>query len=64
MEEAGLRQRVTKETTTLAVGSAARLMGIDAVYAARKGISSIYLTDAGAELVLILLWGWICSRSK
>ncbi len=50
--------------TTLAVGSAAGLMGIDCVYVARRRISPIYLADAGAQLALILLWGWIRLRSK
>ncbi len=61
---AGWRRRTTKEMTTLALGSAAGLMGIDAVYVARRRISPIYLADAGAELALILLWGWIRLRPK
>ncbi len=61
---AGLWRRTTKELTTLAVASAAGLTGIDAVYVARRRILPIYLADAGAELALILLWGWIRLGSK
>lgn len=51
-----LRRAPSPEIFLLAVGSALALMLVDVVYVARKVISPIYLADAGAELILILLW--------
>ncbi len=61
---AGLRRRTTPEISTLAVGSAAGLGAIDVVYAARRRIRPIYLADAGAELALVALWGWLHLKAR
>ncbi|WP_426749714.1 hypothetical protein [Myxococcus sp. Y35] len=45
--------RVTPELRKLAVGSAASLLVIDIVYAARRRISPVYLGDAAIEAALI-----------
>ncbi|MGH2369833.1 MAG: hypothetical protein ACRDI2_16755 [Chloroflexota bacterium] len=65
---AGARGRVSPaggvEVPLLAVGSAAALAGIDAVYVAKRRISPIYLLDAVAEVILIAGWaiGWRLGR--
>ena len=56
---AGLRRQTAPEIPLLAVGSAAGLAGIDIVYVAKKRISSIYLLDAAAELLLIAGWTFV-----
>lgn len=53
---AGWRRRVPPEIPVLAVGSAAGLAAIDVVYVAKGRISPIYLLDALAEAVLIVVW--------
>lgn len=54
---AGLKKRIHPETTLLALGSAAGLAFIDIYYAAViDRIYDIYLLDALAEIILILLW--------
>lgn len=40
----------------LAIGSALGLAGIDLVYALGGRISPVYLLDAGAEILLAVLW--------
>jgi hypothetical protein len=50
---AALRDRVTPEILTIAVGSAAGLGAIDIVYAARGRIAPAYLIDAGVQAGLI-----------
>ncbi len=40
----------------LAVGSALGLTAIDVIYVLKRVISPIYLLDAAAEVVLIVLW--------
>ena len=52
----GLRQRISPETSVLAIGSAAGLTGIDVIYSARGRISRVYLLDALAEVGLASLW--------
>ncbi|MEJ8757275.1 hypothetical protein WG947_09730 [Pontibacter sp. H259] len=55
---AGLRQRVTLEIKMLGIGGAAGLIGIDVYYALNDVIRDIYLLDAAAETLIILLWFW------
>ena len=40
----------------LAIGSAAALALVDAIYTAKRVISPVYLADAFAELILIAWW--------
>jgi hypothetical protein len=53
-------RRITSEVTLLAAGSALGLASIDLIYALSGTISSLYLADAIAELLLVALWlaGW------
>jgi hypothetical protein len=53
---AASRHRVTPEIALLAIGSAAALGAVDVIYVAKRVIAKIYLLDAAAEAVLILLW--------
>ena len=53
---AARRRRYDAPIVLLAVGSALGLAGIDLVYALSGRISSIYLLDAAAEIVLAALW--------
>jgi hypothetical protein len=53
---AGFRRRVTTELAVLAVGSAVGLTGIDVFYVSRGVIADVYLGDALAELILVVLW--------
>ena len=53
---AGVRNAVAPEIFLLAVASAAGLTGIDIYYVARRTIDRIYLADAAAEIVLVVLW--------
>ncbi|HEU4405057.1 MAG TPA: hypothetical protein VFS43_07175 [Polyangiaceae bacterium] len=50
------RPRVSPETATLGVASAAVLAAVDLVYVARRRISPVYLLDAVAELALVGAW--------
>jgi hypothetical protein len=50
---AAVRDRVTPEITTIAVGCAGGLAAIDVVYVARGRISPAYLADAAAQLALL-----------
>lgn len=59
---AGARGRVPEELQGLAVGSAAFLAGVDAVYAAKGRIPPVYLLDAVAEAGLIGAWAWARRR--
>ena len=54
---AGARSAVTPEIYLLAVASAAGLAAIDVYYVAKGTIDRMYLADATAEVVLIVLWG-------
>ena len=57
LASAALKKRVTPEITLLALGSAAGLAWVDIYYAAViDRIYDIYLLDALAEIILILLW--------
>jgi hypothetical protein len=47
---------VGAEIALLGAGSALGLAAIDLIYSLRGTISSIYLLDAAAELVLVLCW--------
>jgi hypothetical protein len=53
---AGARRHTTVESSVLAVGSAAGLAACDIVFVARRRISSVYLLDALAEIILLGLW--------
>jgi hypothetical protein len=53
---AAWRNTITPEIILLAVGAALALTGIDFVYVSRGVIAQIYLADAAAEILLILLW--------
>ena len=53
---AAWRARFTPETVTLGGGSAALLAGVDIYYHARGTIPPVYLVDALAEIVLVVLW--------
>ncbi|HEX8552341.1 MAG TPA: hypothetical protein VF681_12405 [Abditibacteriaceae bacterium] len=57
---AAIRRRITPEIVLLATLSAAALAAIDLIYVPLKVIAPIYLADAAAEIVLILLWIWAC----
>ena len=63
---AGSRREWSPEVPALAVGSAAGLAGIDVVYVAQKRISPIYLLDALAEVMLIVMWAvaWRQGQTK
>ena len=53
----GFKKRIQPETSLLALGSAAGLAWVDIYYAAViDRIYDIYLLDALAEVILILLW--------
>jgi hypothetical protein len=56
LTSAGLRRRVSAETTALALGSAAFLTAIDLVYVAKRRIAPVYLLDAVAEVGLMAAW--------
>jgi hypothetical protein len=58
LAQAGLARRVTPEIIWLGVGGAAGLMFIDVYYVWQDVIWPIYLLDAGAELIIIGIWGW------
>lgn len=53
---AAWRREFPPEVPLLAIGAATALTGIDVVYTARGVILPVYLLDAAAESVLILLW--------
>ena len=53
---AGINRRVNEETFLLATGSAAALATVDIYYTTINRIWDVYLFDAVAELVLVLLW--------
>jgi len=53
---AAVRRRHPAEVALLAVASAVALTAIDVVYVARSVILPIYLVDAAAEVVLLLMW--------
>jgi hypothetical protein len=56
---AGLRRRDQVEVPMLGIGSAAGLAGIDIAYVVRRRISPVYLLDALAEAVFVVLWGFM-----
>ncbi|MDX5483183.1 MAG: hypothetical protein LPK07_16000 [Hymenobacteraceae bacterium] len=59
---AGLRRHVTPEVKWLGIAGAAGLAGIDVYYAWHDVIWDVYLLDAVAEFILILLWLWAGSK--
>ena len=48
--------RVPRELRTVALMSAAGLAFVDLYFVTRRRISKIYLTDAAAELALVVAW--------
>jgi hypothetical protein len=53
---AAVYRRISKEILLLSVGAAAGLAAIDVYYASIDRIWDVYLLDALAEAVLIILW--------
>lgn len=53
---AAWRKRHVVELALLAVGSAAGLTAIDVIYVVQRVILPVYLLDAAAEAILIVLW--------
>lgn len=53
---AGINRRVNEETFLLAVGCAAGLTVVDLYYASIDRIWNVYMLDAVAESILIVLW--------
>lgn len=58
----GFRNRVTAEVKWLGIGGAAGLGFVSAFYSLNDVIWDIYLLDAVAELIIILLWFWAGQR--
>ena len=56
---AGFRRRVTPEIKWLGIGGAAGMAFIDFYYSLNDMILNIYMLDGIAEIILILLWGWV-----
>jgi len=54
----GIRKTVTAEIKWLGIGGAAGLTTIDVYFALNDVIRNVYLLDAVAEILLILLWLW------
>lgn len=52
----GYRKKIILEIIVLAVGSALGFIAIDIYYVVIDRISEVYLLDALAELILIILW--------
>lgn len=52
------------EVVALATGSAAALATVDVVYVIKRRISPVYLLDALAEGVLIVLWALLLRRGE
>lgn len=50
------RRRATAEVVLLALASAVSLIGVDVMFVLRQVIDRIYLLDAAAEAVLVVLW--------
>jgi hypothetical protein len=57
------RKRVSVDAAVLAIGSGLGLAAIDVIYVARKVILPVYLADAAAQAVLIILWTVWLARS-
>lgn len=53
---ATLRKKIQIELGLLAIGAAAGLTFVDCYYVFNHIISPVYLLDAGAEVVFIVLW--------
>lgn len=53
---AAWRRSATAEVVLLALGSAAALGAVDVVFVVRQVIAPIYLLDAVAEALLVLMW--------
>lgn len=61
---AAWRKTLPAEVILLAVGSSIALTTIDIVYVARHVLSPIYLADAAAEVVLIVLWAIVVALGR
>jgi hypothetical protein len=64
MFSAGYYKRINTETFLLAAGSAAGLATVDIYYVSIGRIWTIYLLDAGIEIVFLLLWLIKASRNR
>lgn len=60
----GYRKNVTLEIIILAIGSAIGFIAIDVYYVAIDRIDSVYLLDALAEVVLIIVWAVMLGKNK
>jgi uncharacterized membrane protein len=54
---AAVRRRCPPEVVFLAAGSALALAAVDVIFVSQRVIPPIYLADAGAEIVLVTVWG-------
>ncbi len=61
---AGINRRVNDETFLLATGCAAGLTVVDLYYAGIDRIWNVYMLDAVAECILIVLWFMLFRREK
>lgn len=61
---AGVRKHISQEIVLLSVGSAVGFIIIDVYYTSMDRISSIYLMDALAQLVLLVGWGIALYKAK
>ena len=61
---AAWNRRTTSDVAILGIGTAIALTTIDVVYVVRNAISAVYLVDAAAEIVLIVLWITVLWTSK
>ena len=60
----GYRKKVTLEIIVLAIGSAIGFIAIDVYYVAVDRIDEVYLLDALAEVILIILWAITLAKEK
>lgn len=64
LASAAVRDQVTAEIEALAVGSAAGLGTVAAVYAAKGRIAPIYFADAAVEAAIVGTWAVAHSRDN
>jgi hypothetical protein len=53
---AAARRHVTADTAGLAIGTAAALGAVDAIYVSKGRIPPVYLADAAVETVIVSAW--------
>lgn len=61
---AGAKRLVDQPVIMLSAGAALGFIGIDVIYVYLNVISSIYLVDALAELIILIIWCSIYIRYK